>query len=47
MQAKLLLLFVLVAGSVVAYREDYGYAPPVGQGPIGTGKREVRWCVDF
>ena len=44
MQAKLLLLFVLVAGSIVAYTEGYGW--PVGNAPIGK-KREVRLCVAF
>ena len=44
MQAKLLLLFVLVAGSIVAYTEGYGQS--VGQAPIGR-KREVRLCVAF
>ena len=38
MQAKLLILFVLVAGSIVASTEGFG--KPVGQGPIGK-KREV------
>ena len=44
MQAKLLILLLLVAGSFVACTDGYG--GPVGQAPMGR-KREVRLCFGF
>ena len=46
MQAKLLILFVLVAAAVVACTEGHSNGAYTGQGPIGR-KREVRLCFGF
>jgi len=43
MQAKLLILFVLVAAAVVSCTEGFG-AAPAAKIPLGR-KREVRLCI--
>ena len=46
MQAKLLILFVLVAAAVVSCTEGHSNGEHISQGPMGR-KREVRLCFGF